>query len=474
MKRRLPVLAILAALVVLIALGASPAPRDTDAPPFGAAAQLGPPAADPADVLSSTWYCAFGTALEDGGSNMSLVVTNVADEARRGTVTWFPQGAERVVVPLEVESRSNVVLPAIADVQAPIVSATVEMEGGEVVVEHVITAPSGTDAAPCATEASDRWYTANGTTARGAAQVLALFNPFPDDAVVDVSFDTNEGRAEPEATQGVPVPAGTTTILDLTVTGPLRQETTAAAVVARRGRLVVERVHAFPGEPERGVGLTLAAPAPAEVWYFPEGIHQEGVTERWAIFNPGETEAIVSLEVVPDEGEPPEPLDLTIGPGRQYVQVADDMLVQPGIGHSSTIRSLNGVPVVAEREIDAAVDNRQGWSSMFGAPAPARRWVFPAGGATDQLDEWLMILNPGATEATVRIRAVADGELVDLEGLEAVPLGPAGRRQIRLRDHEVEGNVSILVEADEPVVVERDMFGESIGAVSVIGVPLPD
>jgi hypothetical protein len=373
-----------------------------------------------------------------------------------------------------VAPRTTQVLLAVDAVSAPLVSAVVEVEGGEVVVEHVIDHPAGVDAAPCATAASDRWYTANGTTARGATQALVLFNPFPDDAVVDVTFDTNEGRAEPEATQGVPVPAGSTTVLDLTVTGPLRQEATAAAVVARRGRLVVERVQAFPGQAGQGVGLTLAAPAPQETWYFPEGVHLEGVVERWAIFNPSATEALVSLEVVPDEGEPPEPLDLTVGPGRQYVHTADDTLVPAGVGHSSTIRSLNGVPVVAERLIDSDAEGRQGWSSMLGAPAPHRRWVLPAGGASDVVDEWLMVFNPGASPVTMRVRQIADGRLVDIPELSAVPLGPAERRQIRLRDVLDEPQLSLLVEADGPFVVERDLFGDPIGAIAVIGVPLAD
>jgi hypothetical protein len=303
--------------------------------------------------------------------------------------------------------------------------------------------------------------------------VLALFNPFPDDAVVDITFDTNEGRSEPEATQGVPVAAGTTAIIDLTVTGPLRQDTVSAAVVARRGRLVVDRVQAFPGQENRGVGLTLAAPAPAETWTFPEGIYLEGVTERWAIFNPGDTPAIVSLEVVPDQGGPLEPRDLTIGPGRQYVHVADDTLVPPGVGHSSTIRSLNGVPVVAEREINSNVPGRRGWSSMLGAPSGATRWVFAAGGASDDLDEWLMLFNPGTEAVTVRVRGIAGGELVDIEGLEAVELGPAQRRQLRLREFVEEPSLSVLVEGDGAFVVERDIFSADIGAIAVIGVPLP-
>lgn len=474
MTPRLPALVVLAAAIVLLALLVSPAEREPTAPPFGAAAALGPPAAGPGDVLSSNWYCAFGSAVEDGGADLNLVVTNAGAGERRGTITWFPQGAERVVAPVTVAGRSTAVLRAADAVEAALVSAVVELDGGDVVVENVVGAPAGTDAAPCATAPSDRWYLANGTTARGAAEFLVLFNPFPDDAVVDITFDTNEGRAEPEGTQGLPVPPGSTTVVDLTVTGPLRQDDVAAAVVARRGRLVVERVQTFPGIAGQGIGLTLAAPAPAEVWTFPEGINQEGVVETWAVFNPTDRQAIVSLEIVPDEGPALEPLDLTIEPGRQQVQVADASVVPPGVGHSSTVRSLNGVPVVAEREIDSDVSGRRGWSSMLGAPAPAARWVFAAGGASDDVDQWLMVVNPGAEEVTLRVRGISGGSLVDIEGLESVALGPAERRQLRLRDFVDEPQLSMLVEADGPVVVERDIFAPGIGAIAVTGVPLSE
>ena len=50
------------------------------------------------------------------------------------------------------------------------------------------------------------WYFADGTTVRGTQQYLALFNPFGDDAIVDVTFLTDTGVQEPDALQGVVVP----------------------------------------------------------------------------------------------------------------------------------------------------------------------------------------------------------------------------------------------------------------------------
>ena len=50
------------------------------------------------------------------------------------------------------------------------------------------------------------WYFAAGTTVKGAQQYLVLFNPFGDDAIVDVSFLTDAGVQEPDDLQALVVP----------------------------------------------------------------------------------------------------------------------------------------------------------------------------------------------------------------------------------------------------------------------------
>ena len=309
--RRLPALAVLVALLaVLVALSAEG--HGQEQPTFGRARAEALPEADPASALTSTWYCAAGTASPDGFASLTVVIANLGDRARRGSVTWIPTGGgERVSVPVELSPDETTALAARESVTAPIVSALVELDGGEVAVEHAVSGPRGSSVAPCASQASSTWYLANGDTERDARQVLALFNPFPDDAVVDIEFSTSEGRDDPRGLQGLPVAAGTTTFVEVQ-DFVRRRAFTAASVVARTGRLVVDRVQLFDGGSGRtGISLAVAAPAAAGVWYFPDGLYQEGLTQTWHIYNPGDREAEVSLEIVPAEGDIPEPLDLT-------------------------------------------------------------------------------------------------------------------------------------------------------------------
>ena len=473
MMRRWPALVVIASLIAaLVVLGDAP---DGEVVAFGDAEADVMPETDRASAVSSTWYCAAGTAVGGGEANLTVVVANLGGVARSGTITWMPSdGSEGAVVPIEVAPDSVTAQAAADHVDASGVSALVELDGGEVAVEHAVSGPRGSGVAPCASEASTEWYLANGVTERDARQAYALFNPFPDDVVVDITFSTDEGRRNPGPLQGLPIAAGTTTFVPVH-DFVQRQAVTAASIVARTGRLVVDRVQNFDGSlGRRGVSLALAAPAPAELWQFPDGLHTEGVTESWHIYNPGDREALVSLELQPVEGDAPEPFDLTIPPRTQMVVPADEERVPAGVAHSSTIRSLNGVGVVAERAVDARSPSaRRGWSSALGAPAAADRWAFPMGEASRNTDQWIVIYNPGARPVTVSVIALANGQRLPIEGLQDRSLDPAGRLALRLGDHINRRPLPVVVEATGAVVVERDVYGvDRTGVSTIIGIPV--
>jgi hypothetical protein len=473
--RRWP--ALVALLVVLgVLVGLDLRGHDDDPVRFGSAVADALPTADPAGALSTTWYCAAGTAVPGGTANLTVVIANTGPGRRTGTVTWMPTGAgERVTQAVTVEADAVVSAAAVDHLQAPAVSALVELDGGGVAVEHVVSGSRGSAVAPCASQASPRWYFANGVTERDARQVLALFNPFPDDAVVDLTFATDAGVAKPRDLQGYPIAAGTTAFVD--VHGAVRRRAaTSVAIVARTGRLVADRVQSFDGVLGRtGVGLAVGASATAETWVFPDGLSEAGVTERWHVLNPSRRDAEVSLELVPATGEAPEPLDFTVPAGGRYtVDAATSERVVAGVAHASTIRSLNGVGVVAERSLDVrAPAARRGWTSSFGAPRTARRWVFPVGEANGNTDEWVIVHNPGAGRVRVSVYALAGGQRLPIEALQDLALGAAGRVAVRLGDHIARSPLPLLVVATGEVVAERAAYAvRRAGVSSTIGIPL--
>src|SRR5262249_39054528 len=139
-------------------------------------------------------------------------------------------------------------------VASPEPGVVVEVVGGQAVVSHQLTGQGDFALEPCARSASTDWYFANGTTLRGSQQFITLFNPFGDDAIVDVSFLTDAGEQEPDATQGLVVPRRSR--VSVPVQDALERQTVVAAHVhARAGRIVAERTQLFDGTSSEGVPL---------------------------------------------------------------------------------------------------------------------------------------------------------------------------------------------------------------------------
>lgn len=465
--------------VILAGMLTSMAVLDRDAgpdarAPFGRPRVSPMPIADRTDVLASTWYCAAGTATEDGAANLTVVVANAAETKASGSIIWYPVDAKPVVTPLEIPATGSVSLNAVDAVTSPVVSAVVDVRGGGIAVEHVVSGERGASVAPCASDASPTWYFANGSTERDAVEVLVLFNPFPDDAIVDITFATEEGRVEPAALAGLPVEAGTTTLVDVH-DNVRRRAVVATSVVARSGRLIADRIQSFDASiGRRGVSLTLGAPGLAAAWTFPEGLWTDGLSQQWHVFNPSDREAEVSLEIIPDEGDPIEPIDLTVPAHTQLVIDADGK-VPAGVAHTSTIVSLNGVPVVAERSLDARPPaERRGWSSALGSPLARPRWLLALGEVSGNTDEWIVVHNPNPEKVTLSVTALTGGQVLAIEGLQDLDVAPGGRLALRLGDHIQRSPLPLLVEANGDVVVERDLYRVgSTGITAIVGIPLP-
>src|SRR5207248_1905154 len=140
--------------------------------------------------------------------------------------------------------------------------------------------------------AASDWYFANGTTDKGAQQYLVLLDPFGDDAVVDVTFLTNDGVQEPDALQGLSVPRRSRITIAVHDEVP-RQRDVAVHVHARTGRIVAERSQIFDGTASsgevarKGIALSLGATAPSRAWYFPGATTDDGASASVAVANFG-------------------------------------------------------------------------------------------------------------------------------------------------------------------------------------------
>lgn len=434
------------------------------------------PQAAATSARSSAFFCAGATAADGGLANGTLVIANAGAEPLSGTVTAYPSEGEPVSRDLVVTAAGRTTVPLTEMVEAPYAAATVLLDGGDGVVELAGTGPRGPSLTPCASAASRTWYFAEGITTRDASAVVSLLNPFPDDALVDMRFMTEEGQVTPEDLTGLTVPGRSLMAVDL-AEHVQRREEVATSIEVRTGRLVAARLQAFDGTNGReGTSMALGAPSPGEVWYFPDGFVSDDVDERIQLFNPASTEASIQIDLTIAGGSA-EPLLLVVPPeSRLTVAAGDESRIPKDEPHSLVVRELNGVGIVAERSIDASRSGGpQGTAYALGARLTARRWVLAAGQTGDDTLAQLVVLNPSDSTARISVSLLNSGSEFAVASLQDVEIGPGERWSANLGDSLREGPLPLVVTATQPVVVERALdTRDGPGISKAMGIPLRD
>ena len=382
---RWPALVLVLALIGgLVALDQTRTNEPTES--AAASTQLGGPLAAADDASGTTWYCPAGFTTPDGANDHIVVVSNSTERAVDGTLTIYPSLLDvdgnplpypRAVQPIEVAPRSQQRIslaplvasldPDLATNTGAFAAALAEFEAAGVEVEHVVVAAQGSDLGPCATSAATTWWFASGTTTTDVGYQLYLLNPFPDDAVVDISFVTDAGSRTPTAFRGKLVPAQSLTVLQVAAEVRVNAQTTAQVSVLT-GRVIAERIQIFENaDGPSGVSLSLGANRLAEQWFFPAGGSTPGAGESYLIYNPGDAAAEVEFELKPDSADrvgDVAPLQVPVGSRERWIvtvtghpthpvdalaTIDASSMAAPGERYFVSIRSFNGEPVVAER-----------------------------------------------------------------------------------------------------------------------------
>ena len=233
--------AILVAVVVLGVLGvfaASRAEPKAAAPFFTQLAPPGPPFVPTGDFVTSTWYCP-GTPSKgsDGTSRFGgeVVVANPTDAPLTGRVRLLSDGQAPVLQQVSVAAHDRQTFVVDDLVTSDYASAVVELDGGRGIVEQKAIHPSGEAVASCANATSSDWYFADGFTVDGSTDVLVLTNPFPQAAIVDVTFGLEGGIREPSALQGLVVAPNSVRSIDLGARARCSRASSPSAFTPHRG-----------------------------------------------------------------------------------------------------------------------------------------------------------------------------------------------------------------------------------------------
>lgn len=338
---------------------------------------------------------------------------------------------------------------------------------------------SGAAAMPCTDEASSRWYLPAGSSALGFDERLLLYNPFPDEAVVRISFLTSSGLRAKANLADKPVPArGATTIkLNKFI---LTESTLGVQVEAIRGRVVAwNLLFAKPKGRPHGVQGTIGAPSSALKWFFPDGGVGTGLDETLTIVNPNHREARVTVSLIGKKAivQPPKLVDIAVPPeGAHLVSLPHALEAhQSDIGGlGAIVQSSNDVPIAVARTMTYDTSSAVGRSSELGATSSSEH-LFVAPATIAPTTDNIVLMNVSPNDATVSIVLTRSGDdPLRPAGLSAVKIPSGSRVKLPIGRYTKGAPMGALIQSSAPIVAERLSYSRAVSDVaSVMGIGLP-
>ncbi len=456
---RLP--ALLAILVVVAGLVAvSRAGHPFHPTVRGGSTPVSGPTVAPADAVSSTWYCAEGTSNEGGRADETVIIANLNPAPITATVTVLSGGRAVATRRERVEAlgQRRVTLSSIRAATEPgvIVGA---LEGG-VAVEHELARGSDSTVGPCARQASRSWYFAAGDTSAGMEDWLALFNPFADDAIVDLTFLTPEGVQSPLAGQAIVVPRQSRVSVPLQqVLG--NQSELAVLAHARLGRVVAEQSLYSDGSSEpAGLTTALGATGAAPRWRVPSVDGGSGATATLELANFSSASTHVTVGYTLDNDAVLRSQRVSV-PSLTVTSVDLSQRVAAGTGYSVRVQAPARTPVVAELlQTWAAPASPTGLATTLASTAVASRWVFATGRTEASGDAQLAAVNVAGHTITVRLRAYAAGDPNPITS-PAQSVRAGQRAVFSLSSAGVASDQLVVLDARGLIVAGREVLGPS-------------
>lgn len=315
-------------------------------------------------------------------------------------------------------------------------SAFIEFDSAPAAAVAVGEGTSATATAGCRSGASKVWLLAGGSTINGETLQLRLFNPFPQDAQVQIRV-VSENDVEPEtALEAITVAAQSTATFDMGSLLTLR-ETLALSIADPEGLIVPAFVQAGEVEDEEGneTDVDIAAwtgVTPSRRWEFPFAV-SDGLETSVTIFNDRTVPVSWEVDVVGREGIELGALSGTLEP----LTVVRVPLTEAGAAPS-------GIVVTSEEPVGAfltgAGPTQRG--ATAGVRSATQRWLVPGiSGMNGPSRVWIM--NSSGVATTVTYTPSVDGRLGQPEKI-AVPAG-----SVRSFSSEED----LVIDSQEPVSV---------------------
>ena len=327
------------------------------------------------------------------------------------------------------------------------VSAKVESDRG-VIAERSMYGGNrkwGTDSIGT-TAAEKSWFLAEGSTGGSFETWVLVQNPSSAAANVTLTYMTPEGKVDGPRALLPPLSRQTFNVADR-----VPNQWSVSTRVDADQPVVAER--ATYGNNRTIATESIGTPSLAQTWYLAEGCTNGGF-ETWVLVqNPSDRKAHVKLTYMTPEGQAPGP-EADLQPGtRQTFNVADLMPNQWSVSTKVDADQ----PVVAERS--QYWSNRIEGHDSVGVSSPSYYWYLAEGCTASGFETWVLVQNPGAVDANITITYMTpDGPVAG-----PVDVVPAHSRKTYNVADTVQGewSVSTMVTAENPVIAERAVYGNS-------------
>jgi hypothetical protein len=473
--RRLPVMVVLlVAVAAIIAIGRGALTPAT--PVFTVMPTPRTPGVAAGDRLSTAYYCAGSPSTGEGVSG-EVVIANPDEGPLTGTISLLFTGQPAVVEPFTVGPRNSTSIPLSGRIDTPYVGAMVEIAGTGGIVEQRVITPAGTSLSPCANEASNSWYFADGSTMDGVDYTLVMSNPFADTAVVDIEFITDQGRRNPDQFQGLVIPAQSVVAIDVDAAGAKDEPQLSIDIQSRRGRIVAAKAQTFAGSGRSGFVMALGSPSLGDTWSFAEGELGEGISEQLTIFNATDEPVDVDITFLPGQAIdgflPTE--TRTVDPHRSVIV---DLATIEGLAtslptprHATIVRTLSTESIVVERVLTKTVEEQLVTTAVLGSRVAGARWWVPTG-VPAPTEAGLVLFNTTGEDGTYTVSQIGPGGAVPIPGLIDLPIVKGGIATVDLVAAEAVNVPVVLTTSGVIVVVEqRYPRGALAGRSGALAIP---
>jgi hypothetical protein len=451
-----------------------------------------------ADDTIEVTVTAFSSFLAEGATgnffDYDLALANPSLASVDAEISWFTQSGATVTqtVTLPAQSRRTVLVDQVAGLDATTMSTQVRTTTAPIVVERTMRWGQGADPQygahgdKATAGAATTWYFAEG--AQGSFfTYLLLANPGgANTATIDWLI---EGGAPVQRTVNLP-PASRTTI-DAGADQALANRS-FGIVVTFAQPAVAERAMYFGTTPLFNAGHDSAGvTAPSTRWFLAEGATGPFFETFILLANPNPVAADVTLRFLTDAGLVVQ-RSLTIPAlSRRTLDIEGLTPAAPELANAAVATEVNATqPIIAERA--------QYWPGVgaswyeahnsFGVASPKSKWGLaegrvgnPPGVPPASYQTYVLLANPGTLSANVTIQFLRESG-PPIVKLLTVP--PASRRNVAVAGpgstvpELADEHFGAIIESDQPIVVERAMYGNAGTQVFGLGTnatatPLP-